>query len=49
VAQCGYDAMMKGKLVAINEPQLSFMLNWVVPFLPRKTVLKISEQAMQKN
>lgn len=49
VAQCGYDAMMKGKLVVINEPQLSFMLNWVVPFLPRKTVLKISEQAMQKN
>ena len=49
VAQYGYDAMMKGKLIAINELQLNFMLNWVVPFLPRKTVLKISEQAMQKN
>ena len=49
VAQCGYDAMMKGKLVAINEPSLSFMVNWVVPFMPRKTVLKISEKAMEKN
>jgi short-subunit dehydrogenase len=49
VAQCGYDARMKGKLVVINEPGLSFTLNWVLPLLPRKTVLKISERAMQKN
>lgn len=49
VAQCGYDAMMKGKLIAINERQLSFLVNWVVPLLPRRTVLKISEQTMQKN
>ncbi|NNF47869.1 MAG: short-chain dehydrogenase, partial [Desulfofustis sp.] len=27
---------------------LHFMLNWVVPFLPRKTVLKISQQSMEK-
>lgn len=48
VAQCGYDAMMKDDLVKINEKSLNFMLNWVVPFLPRKTVLKISQQAMEK-
>ncbi len=48
VAKCGYEAMMKGELVKINEPRLDFMLNWVIPFLPRKTVLKISQQAMEK-
>jgi len=49
VAKCGYDAMLKEDLVKINEKGLSFMLNWVIPFLPRKTVLKISQQAMEKN
>ncbi|MEM9483134.1 MAG: SDR family oxidoreductase [Cyanobacteria bacterium P01_F01_bin.116] len=48
VAQCGYDAMMKGELVKINEPSLSFMLNWVIPFLPRKTMLKMSQRSMEK-
>jgi len=48
VAKCGYDAMMKGELVKINEPGLSFVLNWVVPFLPRKAVLKVSQKAMEK-
>ena len=49
VAKVGYDAMMAGKLVAFNEAQLAFMLNWVVPFLPRKTVLKMSQQYMEKD
>lgn len=49
VAKCGYDAMERGKLVAINERSLSFMLNWVIPFLPRKMVLKFSQQSMEKN
>lgn len=48
VSKCGYDAMMKGDLVKINERSLSFMLNWVTPFLPRKTLLKVSQQAMEK-
>lgn len=48
VAKCGYETMMKGELVKINEPSLSFMLNWVMPFVPRKTVLKISQQKMEK-
>ena len=49
VAECGYKAMEKGKLVVINEGVLSFLLNWVIPLLPRKTVLKMSRQAMEKN
>lgn len=48
VAKCGYEAMMKGDLVKINEASTSFMVNWVVPFLPRKTVLKLSQQTMEK-
>ena len=48
VAKCGYDAMMKGDLIAINQRSLKFMLNWIVPFLPRKTILKISQKFMEK-
>ena len=48
VAQCGYEAMEKGELVKINERQLSFMMNWVVPFMPRKAVLKMSQWSMEK-
>ncbi len=48
VAQCGYEAMLKGELVKINEPSLSFMLNWVIPLLPRKVVLKMSQRTMEK-
>jgi short-subunit dehydrogenase len=49
VASCGYKAMLAGDLVKINEPSLNFMLNWVVPLLPRKLVLKISRKTMEKN
>ncbi len=49
VAKCGYEAMMQGELVKINEPSLDFMVNWVVPFLPRKILLKMSQQIMEKS
>lgn len=49
VAKCGYEAMMAGDLVKINEPRLAFLLNWVIPFLPRKMVLKMSQQTMEKD
>lgn len=49
VAICGYNAMMKGELVTINEKKLTFMLNWIIPFIPRKMILKISQQAMEKS
>lgn len=48
VAKCGYDSMMRGELVAFNEGALKFMLNWVIPFLSRKTILKMSRQFMEK-
>ncbi len=48
VAICGYKAMEQGRLVVINEGMLSFILNWIVPILPRRTVLKISRQSMEK-
>lgn len=48
VAKCGYQAMERGELVAFNEGKLRFMLNWIIPLLPRKMVLKVSRQAMEK-
>lgn len=48
VAQCGYAAMERGELVAFNERNLRVMLDWIVPLLPRKAVLKISRQTMEK-
>lgn len=49
VAACGYEAMLKGDLVKINEASLNFALGWIVPFLPRKMLLKVSRKAMEKN
>ena len=40
VAKVGYDAMMCGDLIAINEGRLNFMMNWIIPLLPRRMVLK---------
>lgn len=48
VAKIGYDAMQQGKLVVINDRWLSFLLNWVAPLLPRRLVLKMSRQSMEK-
>lgn len=47
-AKIAYRDMEKGELLSFNEGQLKFMLNWVVPFMPRKMVLKVSRQAMEK-
>ena len=40
VAKVGYDAMMRGDLISINEGRLNVMMNWIIPLLPRRTVLK---------
>jgi len=48
VAKHGYDAMMQGKLVTINERGLSFMMNWLIPFMPRRAVLKFTERLQSK-
>ncbi len=48
VAAYGYHAMEKGELVAFNEAKLKFASNWILPFLPRKLLLKMSRMAMEK-
>lgn len=48
VAKVGYDAMLKGTRVVIDDWLLSLQLNWVVPFLPRWLVLKVSRMSMEK-
>lgn len=49
VARFGYRAMQRGNLIAINEPRLRLMVNWIMPFLPRKTLLNLSQRLMEKN
>lgn len=49
VAKVGYQAMMKGKLIAINQFSLKFLLYWVLPLLPRRTVVRMSRQSMEKS
>ena len=41
VARHGYDAMMKEKLVTVNDPKLKFAVDWIIPMLPRRQVLKM--------
>ncbi len=40
VARIGYDAMMAGQLVKVDRPSLGFMMQWIVPLMPRRMVLK---------
>ncbi|MEM7320635.1 MAG: SDR family oxidoreductase, partial [Pseudomonadota bacterium] len=47
-AKCGYDAMMDGKLTIINEAQLSLMLNWFLPLIPRRAKLKMIRRMQEK-
>ncbi|WP_169777010.1 SDR family NAD(P)-dependent oxidoreductase [Campylobacter mucosalis] len=48
VALCGYNAMQKGDLIAFNQGELKFASDFILPFLPRKTILKISRKVMEK-
>ena len=48
VAEYGYKAMAQGKLVAINDGTLGFVVNWLIPFMPRRLLLKLSRRVMQK-
>jgi short-subunit dehydrogenase len=48
VAAFGYDAMLAGKLRAINDGRLRFLLNWVTPFSPRRSVLKMVRNMQTK-
>ncbi|MTI45211.1 hypothetical protein JM93_01407 [Roseibium hamelinense] len=48
VAKIGYDAMMQGKLVAINEMGLNLAMNWIVPLVPRRLMLKLVSKMQSK-
>ena len=48
VAECGYSEMEKGTLVAFNQGSLKFALNWLVPAMPRKSLLKLVRSGMEK-
>lgn len=48
VAEYGYRAMQKGEPVAFNEGKLKFASDFVLPLLPRKTLLKLSRMVMEK-
>ncbi len=48
VAKHGYDAMMRGDLVTVNERRLGFMVNWLIPMLPRRMVLKMVQDMQAK-
>lgn len=48
VAQHGYDAMMRGVLVTVNEVGLGLLVNWVIPLLPRRMVLGMIERMQVK-
>ncbi len=48
VAEVGYNAMMKGKLIAINELGLSIQLQYLIPFVPKKMVLSMIKKMQEK-
>ncbi len=48
VAKFGYDAMRRGELRAVNDGKLRFALNWLIPFLPRWSVLKMTRKMQEK-
>ncbi|PQO46616.1 SDR family NAD(P)-dependent oxidoreductase [Blastopirellula marina] len=47
VAELGYRSMMKGRLVVINEWRLWWIQNWINPWVPRRTMLKISRWLLE--
>lgn len=49
VAKFGYDAMRRGELRAINDGRLSVMLNWIMPFMPRRQALKMVRRMQEKS
>ncbi|MEE4278078.1 MAG: SDR family oxidoreductase [Halieaceae bacterium] len=49
VAECGYRAMEKGRLVVVNDPKLRVLLEGIVPFIPRRPLLWMSRKTMEKS
>jgi hypothetical protein len=47
-AKNGYDAMRAGQLVTVNDAKVGFFIDWLVPILPRRMVLKMVEKMQTK-
>ncbi|MEL7254442.1 MAG: SDR family NAD(P)-dependent oxidoreductase [Pseudomonadota bacterium] len=48
VAKIGYDAMQRGALIAINDPRLNVVLNWLTPLMPRRMILSMVARMQKK-
>lgn len=48
VAEKGYKAMIRGKLIEITDLKLQLTLDWVVPLMPRSMVLKTTRAIQEK-
>ncbi|MEM6578318.1 MAG: SDR family oxidoreductase [Pseudomonadota bacterium] len=48
VAREGYIGMRAGELVSFNDGMLKFMLNWLLPLMPRRLVLWAVDRAQRK-
>lgn len=49
VAQCGYDAMLAGKINVINDWKLAFQLRWLMPLLPLGPKMKFIRKMQEKS
>jgi hypothetical protein len=49
VAECGYKAMQKGQLLAVNDFKLRVLLEGILPWLPRRQILRMSRMTMEKS
>ncbi len=49
VARCGYRAMEKGELMAVNDRRIRMFLEGVLPFIPRRPLLWMSRKSMEKS
>ncbi|MEM8776521.1 MAG: SDR family oxidoreductase [Pseudomonadota bacterium] len=48
VARVGYNGMRAKQLFVINDALLNVMVNWIVPLLPRRLVLKMIARSQRK-
>ncbi|SFI96131.1 SDR family NAD(P)-dependent oxidoreductase [Jannaschia pohangensis] len=48
VARIAYQAMRAGQLLVVNEGLLSVLVNWVIPLMPRRMVLKMVRRMQTK-
>ena len=47
VAATGYKGMLKGRLVVFNQWSIALLTRLVLPFMPRRLILKISRRSME--